>query len=145
MVVSATSKGELMPYIKIHHEVDPRQKILDDVGDLSSIKLFNNEVLVAVYMRPNKTMLGGKEFFMTDRTVDEDRYQSKVGLLLAAGPNAFEPNDQGWFAGETFTPNQDWLVFRPSDGWSITVHGVLCRVMKDGQIKARVQDPDEVY
>ena len=134
-----------MPYIKITHEVDPKKKILDEIGDISSIQLFNNEILVGIYMRPTETMLGGKKFFMTDNTVDEDKYQSKVGLLLKAGPNAFEPNAEGWFAGETFTPGEDWLIFRPSDGWSVTVHGVLCRIIKDGQVKGRSQAPDEVY
>jgi len=131
-----------MPYMEMKHDVDPRATILQEIGDLSSIQLFNNEVLVAVYLRPQKTKSG---IFLTDQSLGEDRFQSKVGLLLAAGPNAFEPNDQGWFKDETFTVNQDWLVFRPSDGWSITVHGVLCRIMKDGQIKGRVQNPDEVF
>ena len=130
-----------MPYMLMHHEVDPVQKILTDIGDLSTVQLFNNEVLVGIYLRPEKTESG---FFLTDQHRDEDRHQSKVGLLLKAGPKAFEPNAEGWFEGESFNLN-DWLVLRASDGWQITVHGVLCRVLKDVQVKMRVTNPDEVW
>jgi hypothetical protein len=130
-----------MPFMLMEHEVDPAQKILEEVGDLSKIELFNNQILVGVYIRPQKTKSG---LYLSDKTTDEDRFQSKVGLLLKQGPRAFEPNDEGWFDGETFNLN-DWLVFRPSDGWSITVHGVLCRILIDTQVKMRVPNPDEVW
>jgi hypothetical protein len=130
-----------MPWMPMHHDVDPAQKILEEIGDLSTVEIFNNQILVGVYIRPQKTKSG---LYLSDKTIDEDRYQSKVGLLLKAGPRAFEPNDDGWFDGVTFNLN-DWLVFRPSDGWSITVHGVLCRMLIDTQVKKRVKHPDEAY
>ena len=130
-----------MPYMQMHHEENPAEKITKEIGDLSSVQLFNNEILVGIYLRPEKTASG---FYLTDKHRDEDRYQSKVGLLLKAGPKAFEPNPEGWFEGEKFNLN-DWLVFRPSDGWQITVHGVLCRVLKDVQVKMRVNNPDEAW
>jgi hypothetical protein len=130
-----------MPYMLMEHEVDPAKKIIEEIGDLSKIELFNNQILVGVYIRPQKTKSG---LYLSDKTTEEDRFQSKVGLLLKLGPRAFEPNDEGWFDGETFNIN-DWLVFRPSDGWSITVHGVLCRILTDTQVKMRVPNPDEVW
>ena len=130
-----------MPYMQMHHEIDPAEKILAEIGDLSTVKLFNNEILVGVYLRPERTKSG---LFMTDENRSEDRHQSKVGLLLKSGPKAFEPNAEGWFEGEEFNLH-DWLVFRPSDGWQITIHGVLCRVLKDVQVKMRVQTPDEAW
>jgi hypothetical protein len=123
------------------HEVDPAKKIIEEIGDLSKIELFNNQILVGVYIRPQKTKSG---LYLSEKTTEEDRFQSKVGLLLKSGPRAFEPNDEGWFDGETFNLH-DWLVFRPSDGWSITVHGVLCRILTDTQVKVRVPNPDEVW
>jgi hypothetical protein len=125
----------------MEHEVDPAKKIIEEIGDLSKIELFNNQILVGVYIRPQKTKSG---LYLSEKTTEEDRFQSKVGLLLKLGPRAFEPNDEGWFNGETFNIN-DWLVFRPSDGWSITVHGVLCRILTDTQVKVRVPNPDEVW
>ena len=130
-----------MPFMLMDHAVDPKLKIKDEIGNLDSVELFNNQVLVGVYIRPEKTKSG---LVLSHITTDEDRYQSKVGLLLKAGPNAFEPNSEGWFKGQKFNLD-DWLVFRPSDGWQITVHGVLCRILLDTQIKIRVQHPDEAY
>jgi len=130
-----------MPYMLMDHEVDPAKKITEEIGDLSKIELFNNQILVGVYIRPQKTKSG---LYLSEKTTEEDRFQSKVGLLLKSGPRAFEPNDEGWFDGETFNLH-DWLVFRPSDGWSITVHGVLCRILTDTQVKVRVPNPDEVW
>lgn len=131
-----------MPYMKMTHDVDPAKKLIDEIGDLSTIELFNNQILVGVYLRPEKTKSG---LYMPDKHRDEDRYQSKVGLLLKKGPRAFEPTGDGWFDGTENFQVGDWLVFRPSDGWSITVHGVLCRTLSDMQVKKRVQDPDEVW
>jgi co-chaperonin GroES (HSP10) len=123
------------------HETDPKDKLVSDLGDLSSIELFQNQVLVAVYIRPKKTKSG---IYLSDKTTDEDRYQSKVGLLVKKGPQAFDPNAEEWFHGTSFQLN-DWLVFRPSDGWSITVNNVLCRILSDTQVKARIQQPDQVW
>ena len=130
-----------MPPMIMEHDEDPVKKILNAIGDLSTIELFNNQILLATYIRPQKTKSG---IYLSDATVDEDRYQSKVGLLVKTGPSAFEQNDEGWFANESFQLH-DWLVHRPADGWAITIHGVLCRIMIDTQVKMRVQNPDEVW
>ena len=130
-----------MPFMLMEHEVDPAKKIIEDIGDLETVELFNNKILVGVYIRPQKTKSG---LYISDKTVDEDRYQSKVGLLLKTGPNAFEKTDEGWFQNENFKLH-DWLVFRPSDGWSVTIHGVLCRVLNDTSVQMRVKQPDEAY
>jgi co-chaperonin GroES (HSP10) len=122
------------------HEEDPKVKLLDQLGDISDIELFHNQVLLAVYLRPEKTKSG---LILTADHLDEDRYQSKVGLLVKQGPLAFE-QDGNWFTGMTFQEH-DWLIFRPSDGWSITVNGVLCRIFDDISIKGRAPHPDSVY
>jgi co-chaperonin GroES (HSP10) len=122
------------------HETDPKLTILESLGDISNVELFHNQVLLATYLRPTKTKSG---LILTDSHVDEDRYQSKVGLLVKRGPKAFE-QDGTWFEGMEFK-DHDWLIFRPSDGWSITVNNVLCRIFDDINIKGRVQDPDAVY
>ena len=122
------------------HEEDPKQKLLDQLGDISQIELFHNQVLLAVYLRPEKTKSG---LILTADHLDEDRYQSKVGLLVKRGPLAFE-QDGNWFTGMTFQ-DHEWLIFRPSDGWSITVNGVLCRIFDDISIKGRAPHPDSVY
>jgi len=129
-----------MPHMLMSHEEDPKLKLLDQLGDISDIELFHNQVLLAVYLRPEKTKSG---LILTADHLDEDRYQSKVGLLVKQGPLAFE-QDGNWFTGMIFH-DHDWLIFRPSDGWSITVNGVLCRIFDDISIKGRAPHPDSVY
>jgi co-chaperonin GroES (HSP10) len=127
--------------IAMLHEVDPKEKLLAEIGDLSKFEVFNTGVLLAVYVRPEKTKSG---FYLTDKTREEDRYQSKVGLVVRKGPSAFVESDGKWFDGLNIDVG-DWLVFRPSDGWNITVHGVLCRMCDDASFKMRISHPDEVY
>jgi co-chaperonin GroES (HSP10) len=129
-----------MPHMMMSHDEDPKNKLLEDLGDLSEVELFHNQVLLAVYIRPQKTKSG---LYLTDKHTDEDRFQSKVGLLVKSGPQAFE-QDGNWFSGVDFK-DHDWLVFRPSDGWSITVNGVLCRIFDDINIRGRVPHPDAVW
>jgi len=133
-----------MPYVKIDHKVDPKEKLLAEIGDLSDITVFNNNILVAVYQRPTTVTLGGKEFHLADKTVEEDRYQSKVGLVLKMGPTAFNDPDGQWFQGVE-VKEHDWIVIPPSAATSMIVKGVLCRLMADTQVKMHVSDPDAVY
>lgn len=130
-----------MPYMVMEHAIDPKKKLTEEIGDLKNVEIFNNQVLLAVYMRPEKTKSG---LFMPDSHRDEDRHQSKVGLVLKMGPNAFIDDTNTWFK-DVNVEGGDWLVFRPSDGWPITVNGVLCRMLDDTNIRGRVQHPDEVW
>lgn len=130
-----------MPHMPMSHELDPKEELRKSLGDLSTVELFNNTILLAVYIRPQKTKSG---IYLTDKTTEEDRYQSKVGLLVAAGPTAFNDPDGNWFNGAEIKLD-DWLVYRPSDGWNVTINGVLCRMMVDTQIRMRISHPDEAY
>jgi len=130
-----------MPFMLMEHAEDPRQQIIKDLGDLSGIELFHNQVLLAVYVRSEKTKSG---IYLTPNTRDEDRFQSKVGLLIKKGPLAFVEDDN-WFTGLSFEEGVDWLFFRPSDGWSITINGVLCRIYDDINIRGRIPGPDSVW
>ncbi len=123
------------------HDDDPKQKLLDEIGDLSQVELFNNQILVAVYVRPTKTKSG---LYLTDKYADEDKFQGKVGLLVGMGPAAFQDDSGQWFNNASFNLH-DWLVYRPSDGWSITINGVLCRMLSDTQVKMRIPTPDTAW
>ncbi len=130
-----------MPHVPMLHDVDPTAKLLSEIGDISGLEIFNNQVLVAVYIRPTKTKSG---IYFADKTIDEDRHQSKVGLIVKKGPTAFDDPNGEWFQNESFE-EKDWVVFRPSDGWPITVNNVLCRILQDVQVRGRVTHPDLVY
>ena len=130
-----------MSNIAMLHEKDPKKVLLEQVGDLSKIEVFNMQVLVAVYIRPEKTKSG---LYLSDKARDEDRYQSKVGLIIKKGPTAFVDKDGEWFSGLDIKEG-DWIVFRPSDGWNITVNGTLCRMLDDMSVRARIEHPDQVW
>jgi len=129
-----------MTVIKMSHAIEPRKDLLDRVGNLDELKIFNNQVLIATYIRPEKTKGG---IIMTQNTRDEDRYQSKVGLVLKFGRSAFVDDDKWSWDGTVNT--HDWIVFRPSDGWNITINNVPCRILEDTSVRCRIEDPDKVW
>lgn len=130
-----------MPAMEMMHDTDPRDKILSEIGDLSTFEVFHNDVVVAVYLRPEKTKSG---VYLTDKHRDEDRFQSKVGLVVKMGPDAFVDDTGTWFHGVKVRVG-DWVWFRPSDGFNLTVNKVLCRALKDTSIRGTIESPDAVW
>lgn len=130
-----------MPPMKMTHAVDPKVDIFESVGDVNKFELFNNQLLVAIYVRPQRTASG---IFLTDNTVDEDKFQGKVGLVVKLGPDAFEDETGKWFKDVKINIG-DWVVFRPSDGWAISVNGKSCRILDDVAVRGRIQEPDMVW
>jgi co-chaperonin GroES (HSP10) len=129
-----------MAYV-MEHAVDPRDAIMEEVGDLSSIEIFNNQILVAIYIRPEKTVGG---ILLPNKTRDEDKWQGKMGLVLKKGPSAFVDESQNWFNGVDVAVGE-WVFFRPSDGWGLEVNGVLCRLLDDTVIRGRAPSPDIIW
>ena len=127
--------------MKMTHTVDPVNELRESVGDLSGIKIYNNWILCAIYKRPEKTASG---IILTDNTRKEDEYQGKVGLVLKKGPLAFVDDETTTFQEQNVNIGE-WIVFRSSDGWSLNVNGVLCRMMQDIQIRMAIPSPDVVF
>jgi len=127
--------------MEMDHEVDPRTKLLNEIETLDGVEIYNNQVLLAVYMRPTKTKIG---IILTDQYVGEDLYQSKVGLVLMKGPSAFVEKEELWFKDVNVNEG-DWVMFRPSDGWQININGVSCRIMDDIHIRGKLAHPDTVW
>lgn len=119
----------------MQHTGDPKEEIWKAIGDLSDLKLFGNEVLVAIYIRPQKTSSG---IFLTDNYRDEDKWQGKIGLVLKKGGTSL-------VAETDKVEVNDWVLFRPSDGWGLTVNGVMCRLLDDRVIRGAPAKPDTIY
>jgi len=123
---------------------DPKQEILDKLGDLTHFEIANNEVLLAIYRRDEKTPGG---IIMTANTLKEDVYQGKVGLVVKIGPGCRFPNLN--------IQLHDWVFVRPSDTWALDVNAdpkalkredfVPCRMVFDDQIRGRVAHPSMVW
>lgn len=126
---------------------DPRGALLDAVGDLSGYEPFHNLILVATYVRPEKTKGG---IILVDNTLQEDRFQGKVGLVLKVGPIAFHDDNVNKFGGVKVEPG-DWVLFRASDGLELFFvdkngrDGTPCRILEDVHIKARLTDPELIF
>ena len=130
-----------MPFMIMEHATDPKQKLLDDIGDISAFEIFNNQILIAIYIRPNKTKSG---IYLSDQSREEDKVQGKVGLVVKKGPAAFVDETSEWFKDISVDVN-DWVVIRPSDGWAITVNNVLCRIVDDTAVRGKIDVPDRVW
>jgi co-chaperonin GroES (HSP10) len=138
-----------MPAVQMLHEKDPREVLLDRAGSLEGVEVFGNDMLVAIYKRPEKTKTG---IILVDDTRGEDVHQGKVGLILKMGPTCFLDDEGTKFRD---IKEGDWVVFRPSDGWRITLNTLRgnsskentldARVVSDISVRARVSDPDLIY
>jgi co-chaperonin GroES (HSP10) len=124
------------------HEVDPKEKIWNKIGSLDTITITYSWILVGVYERPEKTKSG---IHLPDTgSRDEDKYQGKIGLVLKVGPLAFKDTESVQFNGFKVEEGE-WIVLAPSDGWSLSVHGQICRMVTDAAIKMVASHPDEVW
>lgn len=111
------------------------------IGNIEDITIYHNQILVGIYMAPERTAGG---IIRPDRTRDEDKWQGKVGLVLKKGPLAFQDDRTNSFAGQDVSAG-DWIVYRVSDGFPIDINGVHCRIMEDTHVKAAVPAPELVY
>ena len=130
--------------IKQRQEYDSKQEILDKLGDLSTVEIAHNEVLLAIYRRPEKTAGG---IILTHNNLKEDVYQGKVGLVVKMGPGCQFTNVK--------IELYDWVVVRPSDTWALDINGhpdalkhedfVPCRLVFDDRIRMRVASPEMIW
>lgn len=120
---------------------DPVKIIRDKIGDLSSIEIMHNQILIAQYIRPERTKSG---LFLSDQTRNEDRFQGKAGLVLKKGPLAFVDDEHNKFHGQNVQEN-DWVFFRVSDGFPVTVNGVLCRMLEEVHVRGKIPSPEVVF
>jgi co-chaperonin GroES (HSP10) len=117
---------------------DVKKAIFDKIGSMDDIQVTKDHVLVAIYIAPEKTKGG---IIRPGRSVDEDVWQGKVGLVLKYGPGAFNTDE---FFGMEITKG-NWVVYRTGDTWQCDVHGVSCRIISDTIIKMVVDDPSVIF
>lgn len=135
---------------------DPRDALMRAAGPLTDYEVFHDLILVATYIRPPMMMKDVKgndvEFHYTDRALEEDRFQGKIGLVLKVGPTAFTDGAGKWYGGVTVEPG-DWVMYRPSDGIELFIKdhtgkandGLPCRLFSDTSILGRVTGPALIY
>lgn len=124
--------------------------ITDAVGDLSGVSVLGPRVLVAVYERAEgeqevKTSAGIIIPFVKGGTLDEDKFQGKVCLVLKSGPLAFGEGYANDLSHGDSVKEGDWIVLRPTDGFAMVRGGIMCRLIKDADILMKVPAPDTVW
>ena len=131
--------------VQMKHTVDPKKEIWDDVKPyLDDVEPIGTEVLLAVYLRPERTA-GGIIVDLGDKGMKaEDRYQGKVGLVLKMGPVAFTEDDRHHWGGR-IPQVGDWLAVSVGDTWSCELGNRRCRIVEDIHCKLILQRPDIVY
>ena len=101
--------------------------------------------LVLVATAPSPTKRGS--LWVPDKTLDEGRFQGKVGYILGWGVNAFEFDPQypnyPWKGPKPSIG--DWVFYKVSDSWETGINGVSCRFIEDSCIKGRVTDIEVIW
>jgi co-chaperonin GroES (HSP10) len=116
---------------------NPKLEMIKKVGDLSKISVMYNMVLVAQYVRPNKTKGG---ILLAQQTLEEDVWQGKVGLVMKLGPNAFQDDQDMSFYGQKAEVGE-WVVYKTGDAWQLQIGEWPCRLVRDSSIKLKLDDP----
>lgn len=128
-------------------EIEVKQYIAENLGDLADVDVFYNWVLVAKYIREEV----GKGILAAAQTQQEDSWQGSVGLVLKRGPAAFQDDATNKFYGADPQPG-DWVLYRNSDGWDkniamlgVRTNFVQCRFIQDAHINGRVKYPGRLF
>ena len=119
---------------------DPKKAILDTLGDYSGYEVTHNWVLMATFFRPQKTSGG---IIRPDSNVEEDMWQSKVGLIIQLGPEAFKETVDYSFAIKCSVG--DWVTYFVNETRQQSVNGYPCRIIRDANITGRAKDPMMVF
>lgn len=120
---------------------NPKLEIIKLIGNLSTVKIKFNMVLLATYFRPEKTAGG---IIRPDANKAEDEWQGKVGLVMKLGPKAYQDDEDTTFDGEKIEAGE-WAVYKIGDTWSLNINGYPCRMIRDSSIKMTVEDPNMVF
>lgn len=123
------------------HTADPKQAIWDNVSEhLNGIQVMGADVLLGIYVRPDKTAGG---IILSDKTRGEDVYQGKVAMVLKLGPLAFQEDAANKFPVKPQVG--DWVTVRVGDTFQLQIGDQPCRLADENDIRLVVERPDVIY
>lgn len=143
-----TPVGKLSKHlVAVEHKEDPKKAILKAIGAIPDDLVHYARILVAIYLPPMVFKTAGG-IMLTDPMSEEDReeyrWQGKVGLIVAMGPDAYVDDHTNIFKHKCRVG--DWVWFRPSDGAHAEVNEVPCRIFdREGEIRGVVPHPDFIW
>lgn len=134
-------------WLTVVHKEDPKKAILDKIGKLPDGLVMFSRILVAIYIPPVVTKTdSGIHLAPTiqDEDLQESRWQGRVGLVVAMGPQCYQDDEDIKFHGQKVEVG-DWVWFRPSDGGAVDVHEQFCRLFdSERYIIGKLPHPDMV-
>lgn len=136
-----------MPLVRMQHDIDPKEEISKRMKPfLDEITVLGEDVLLGVYIRPEKTKGG---IHLTAAFRQEDEYQGLACVILKMGPLAFL-EDETHHYGPRKPQIGDWVAVRKSQGFSFKIGATTgeaqpCRLMHAEGIKLIIDEPDMVW
>ena len=113
--------------------------------ELKQTKIPGEKLLIVTYIPPEKTKGG---IILSNRALDENRFQGKVALIVKIGDEAFKYKNQfdheGLYDGHTPKVG-DYVVCRFSDGFEMLINGTAVRLIDQHAIQMYIEDPESVY
>lgn len=120
---------------------NPKLAMIAAVGDLTSVDVLSDMVLVGTYIRNERT-IGG--IIRPQENVKEDEHQGKVGLVLKAGPLAYADWEDDDSRGDNARLHS-WVVYQGTHTWPLQLNGVPCRLVPYEKLRMRLTDPTLVF
>ena len=121
-------------------KADPARDLMSQLGDLSTVHVTSNRILVAQYIREK---IGSIQ--LAEVTKREDQWQGKAALVLKLGPQAYVDDAHTTFPEEDKVKVGDWIMVRPSDGQMCKVNGVLCKLIEERNVLMKIDAPERIY
>lgn len=112
---------------------DKKKSLIEEVGDISQVEVFGENLFIATYIGAERTAGG---ILLPQSKIAENEVQGNIGLVVKLGMGFENPND-----GELF---HRWVMFGYNDGLRFHYNGVHCRIMNIDRIRAIVPDPSKV-
>ncbi len=127
--------------VELSRANDFKAAVLKALGDLSQYEVLGSGVLVATYVRPEKTKGG---ILMPDKTKDEDRWQGTVGIVLKMGDQAFKFDGAFEYKGRVPKVGE-YVMFHTSDTRELFIRRTSCRLIDSSLVRMVVPAPDDLY
>ena len=110
--------------------------VTDDEMEQQIPKPVGYRVLIALPTIEEKYESG---LVKADRTLNEERILSTMGIVLDMGKEAYSDKDR--FPNGPWCSVGDFVMFRPNSGTRFKVNGQELRLLNDDSIEAVVPDP----
>lgn len=118
-----------------------KEEVFETLTDLDKQKPLFDNVLVATYLEPAKTKGG---ILLPEKNREEGRFQGKMGLILALGPEAFVIDGDKSYKGEKPKVG-DWVMYWPTNSRELFLYNYSCRLIRAGLLEMVSEDPSAIW